>query len=94
MDYYAYDAITHVDFTEVSTYAVSDKYAEQQVIYHYQIGNNLPVAMNVEQPDVIILHKTESVSGWPYIISEENIEGFNLKDRVPVYENELYCVYK
>lgn len=94
MDYYAYDAIKQIDWTQINTYAVSDVYVGQQITYHYQIGNKCPIAVSMKEPDVIILHKTESVSGWPYIISEEDIQGFDLKNRVLEYENELYCVYK
>lgn len=93
-DYYAFDAVKYVDWTEIKAYAVSDVYVKQQVIYHIQIGNGLDITADMETPDVIILYKSENVSGWPFIISDDDIQHFALENRVLEYENELYCVYR
>ena len=93
-DYYAFDAVKYVDWTEIKTYAVSDVYVRQQVVYHIQIGNGLAITADLETPDIIILYKTDNVVGWPFIISDEDIRHFALENRVLEYENELYCVYK
>lgn len=94
IDYYAFDAVKYVDWTEIKTYAVSDEYVAQQVTYHNQIGNGLAITVDMENPDIIILYKTENISGWPFLISDDDIQHFALENRVLEYENELYCVYR
>lgn len=94
IDYYAFDAVKNVDWTEINTYAVSDVYVGQQITYHNQIGNGLAITVDMDDPDIIILYKTENVGGWPFIISDDDIQHFALENRVLEYENELYCVYR
>lgn len=94
MDYYAFDAIKHVDWTEISAYAVSDVFVERQIIYHHSIGNGLALEADKEFPDIVILYKTGSTGDWFYTITDEDIKAFDLENRILEYENELYCVYR
>lgn len=94
MDYYALDAVQHVDWSEINTYAVSDIYVGQQVTYHEQLGAGFAITMDVKEPEIIIMYKTESANGWPFIVSDEDIQHFDLENRVLEYQNELYCVYR
>lgn len=94
MDYYAFDAIEHVNWAEINTYVVSDVYIGQQITYHNRLGAGLMIEADKEAPDIIILHKSESTGAWFNLLTDEDIQHLELDNRVLEYENELYCVYR
>lgn len=94
MDHCAFDALKHVDWTEISTYAVSDAYVEWQITYHNRIGSGLALEADRESPDIVILYKEGSTSDWFYLVTDEDMKNFRLEDRILEYENDLYCVYR
>lgn len=94
MDSYAYDAVKHVDWTQIRTYAVSDVYVDRQITYHNRIGSGLALEADRESPDIVILYKTGSTGDWFYIATDEDIKNFGLENRILEYENALYCVYR
>lgn len=92
VDYYALDAIEHVEWEEVGTYMVSDYYMEQQVQFHKIIGEEYELQVDMDSPDVI-LTKKQLLGYWPDYITKEDLERNFIEERELIYENELYAVY-
>ncbi len=92
LDYYALDAIKHIQWNDINTYMVSDVYIEQQVQFHKIIGDNMEMQIDNDSPDVILTKK--NLSGyWPEIISNENLQNCYVSERPVMYENEMYIIY-
>lgn len=94
-DYYAYEAMGSVEWEEISTYAVSDIYAKQQIVYHCNLGGvNVRMEYDTTAPDVVIMSKKLNIGHGSCIITEEEIQRLDLENRTLVYENDYYCVYR
>lgn len=94
-DYYAYDAIKSVEWEEISTYAVSDIYANQQIVFHCNLGEkNVYVEYDIRVPDIVIMSKEVTIGQWPCMITDEDMQSFAIEDRTLVYENDGYYVYR
>ena len=92
VDYFALDAIRHVEWHEVGTFMVSDYYIEQQVQFHKIIGDKCELQVDMDSPDVILTKK--QLSGyWPDYITSEDLEKCYVQEREVLYENEIYIVY-
>ena len=92
VDYFALDAIEHVEWDEVGTFMVSDYYIEQQVQFHKIIGDKCELQVDMDSPDVILTKK--QLSGyWPDYITSEDLEKCYVQEREVLYENEIYIVY-
>lgn len=91
-DFYAYDAVSNVDWEKADTYLASDYYVEQQVEFHQNIGEDRNVKIDMEKPDIIITKK-ELSGTWPDIITEEILYTYYVSERPVLYENEIYIVY-
>ena len=92
VDYYALDAIEHVEWDEVGTFMVSDYYIEQQVQFQKIIGDKCELQVDTDSPDVILTKK--QLSGyWPDYIINEDLERCYVQEREVLYENEIYVVY-
>ena len=92
-DYYAYDAVKHIEWDNVGTYLVSDVYVTQQVEFHQIIGNDIELQVETDAPDIIITKKTTLTGVWPDVITDEALENCFISKRPILYENELYRVY-
>ena len=92
VDYYALDAIEHVEWDEVGTFMVSDYYIEQQVQFQKIIGDKCELQVDTDSPDVILTKKQLSVY-WPDYITNEDLERCYVQEREVLYENEIYVVY-
>lgn len=94
-DYYAYDAIKRVEWEEISTYAVSDIYANQQIVFHCNLGKkNVYVEYDTRVPDIVIMSKEVTIGQWPCMITDEDMQSLAIGDRALVYENDGYYVYR
>lgn len=94
IDYYAYDAVKHVQWEENDSYAVNDIFSRQQIIYHLQLGDGISLDEVGEKPDFAIIYKAENRGQWPFVISEEEIRNVISDDMSLIYENQLYEVYQ
>ncbi len=97
-DYYAFDAVKHVQCEENASYVISDVLARQQIIYHMQLGEGLSLEEVSEDPDFAIINKGENQGEWFFVVSEEdrrNIINNVISDEMSlIYENQLYEVYQ
>lgn len=93
-DYYACDAVRQVDWEEHFLYLAGDVYAQQQVEFHFVLGQGRKLQEELETPQVLILRKEPLTGRWPCLISEEDTEKYDLENRTLVYENTLYRVYE
>lgn len=93
-DYYAQDAIAHVDWSAHETYFASDVFTSQQVQYQYILGKGFLLSEDRENPEIILLRKGENAGTWPDRFETETIEALHAEERTLLYENERYLVYE
>ena len=90
----AYDAIRNIDWSGVENYLAGDIYAKQQVEFFCVQGDGQELSSSLTEPEVVILYKTDTLGGWPYLVTDEQVQALRLEYWTLVYENDLYQVYR
>ncbi|MBR2402473.1 MAG: hypothetical protein IKB01_06880 [Lachnospiraceae bacterium] len=91
LDDNAYDAIEHIEWNGVESYAASDVFINQQIQYHCIMGDNMKLQEDRVAPQIVFVKKDSGLESWSNLIVD--FEVYGLDQRAVLYENGDYIVY-